>query len=76
MYHLNGEFCLFYPVNQQHTSLPLVHYPVLSLFLLLILRLSSLGFPWSGKNIWKINFFQVRVKSGNPVTVQGSLGSR
>ena len=74
MYHLNGEFCLFYPMNQQHTSLPLVHY--LSLFLLLILRLKSRGFPWSGKYIWKINIFQVRVKSGNPVTVQGSLGSR
>ena len=23
------------------------------------------GFPWSGKNIWRMNFFQVREKSGN-----------
>ena len=29
--------------------------------------------PRSGKNIWKMNFFQVREKSGNFVDGQGNL---
>ena len=31
------------------------------------------GLPWSGKNIWKMKFFQVREKSGNFVDGQGNL---
>ena len=32
------------------------------------------GLPRSGKNIWKMKFFQVREKSGNFVDGQGNLG--
>ena len=31
------------------------------------------GLPWSGNNIWKMKFFQVREKSGNFVDGQGNL---
>ena len=31
------------------------------------------GLPWSGKNIWKLKFFQIRKKSGNFVEGQGNL---
>ena len=31
------------------------------------------GLPWSGKNIWKMNFFQLREKLGNFVDGQGNL---
>ena len=31
------------------------------------------GLPRSGKNIWKMKFFQVREKSGNFVDGQGNL---
>ena len=31
------------------------------------------GLPRSGKNIWKLKFFQVRKKSGNFVYGQGNL---
>ena len=31
------------------------------------------GLPWSGKNIWKMIFFEVRGKSGNFVDGQGNL---
>ena len=31
------------------------------------------GLPWSGKNIWKMNVFQVKEKSGNFVDGQGNL---
>ena len=31
------------------------------------------GLPWPGKLIWKMNFFQVREKSGNFVDGQGNL---
>ena len=31
------------------------------------------GLPWSGKNNWKMKFFQVREKSGNFVDGQGNL---
>ena len=35
--------------------------------------MQSTKLPQSGKNIWKINFFQVREKSGNFVDGQGYL---
>ena len=35
--------------------------------------ISSSGLPRSGKNVWKMNFFQVREKSGNFVDSQGNL---
>ena len=31
------------------------------------------GLPRSGKNLWKMTFFQVRKKSGNFVDGQGNL---
>ena len=34
---------------------------------------TCIGLPQSGKNIWKMNFFQVRDKSGNLVGSQGNL---
>ena len=37
------------------------------------LFLPSSGLPRSGKNIWKIIFFQVREESGNFVEGQGNL---
>ena len=35
--------------------------------------LDNTGLPQSGKNIWKMKFFQVREKSGNFMDGQGNL---
>ena len=35
--------------------------------------IQNAGLPRLGKNIWKMNFFQVREKSGNFVSGQGNL---
>ena len=37
------------------------------------LKICYSGLPRSGKNIWKMNFFMVREKSGNFVDGQGNL---
>ena len=36
-------------------------------------KFTCAGLPQSGKNIWKMKFFQVREKSGNFVDGQGNL---
>ena len=38
-----------------------------------VTSLTMTGLPRSGKNIWKMNFFQAREKSGNFVDGQGNL---
>ena len=51
--------------SSNRVSIPLLHY-FTSIG-------SSAGLPRSGKNIWKMIFFQVREKSGNFVDGQGNL---
>ena len=50
---------------------PFLHRIKFSLYLIYLLTDS--GLPRSGKNAWKMNFFQVREKSGNFVNGQGNL---
>ena len=39
----------------------------------LCVKVNCTGLPRSGKNIWKMKFFQVREKSGNFVDGQGNF---